>query len=118
MAEHESAGVHRPAQNDVHRASGDRHQKALPARMTHKLARIAGARLHGIFAGHLHVAAQRQKADAVVGIATAEADKALAKAEAEDFNPDLEQLGYSIVTELMDKHQNAQNKDKGCDIKR
>ncbi len=86
--------------------------------MAHELAGIARPRFHGILAGHLHVAAQRQKADAVIGIAALEPEQPFAKAEAEDFHPDLEQLGYGIMAELMDKYQNAQNKDERDDTER
>src|SRR5512142_2308129 len=86
--------------------------------MAHEFARIAGAGFHGIFACHLHVAAERQKADSIIGIAAPEACQALAKAQAEHFHTNLEQLGYGIMAELMDKNQNAQNKDKRDDIER
>jgi len=82
--------------------------------VAHELAGIARPASIRVLAGHLHVAAQRQKADAVIGIPRRKPNQPLAKAEAEDFNPDLEQLGYSIVAELMDKHQDAQNKDKAA----
>src|SRR6185369_2742030 len=102
----------------VHRRAGNCHQKALPARMAHELARIARPSFHGIFAGHLHIAAQRKKADAVIRIAAPEPEQPLTKAEAKDFHPDLEQLGYGVMAELMDKYQNAQNKYERDDAKR
>src|SRR5580765_2560026 len=97
MAEHIHAGEYNQRQNNVHGRAGDRNKKTLPARVAHEFAWIAGAALHGILASHLYIAAQRQQTNAVICVAAAEADQALAKTKAEYLNPDLEQLGYGVV---------------------
>ncbi len=62
-----------------------------------------------IFARHLDVAAERQQAHAVVGIAAAEADEALAKADGEDFDPDAEKFGDGKMAELVHQNHDAEH---------
>src|SRR4029077_7898342 len=97
------ARKHDERQQNVHYRAGNRNQKTLPARVAHEFAGIAGAGLHGVLARHLYVAAEGQEADAIVSVATAEADQALAESQTEDLNPDLEKLGHRVVSQLMDE---------------
>src|SRR5215471_17247550 len=115
MAEHVHAGEDNHRQQNVHGWAGNGDQKTLPARMAHEFARIAGALFHGILASHFYVAAERQQADAIVGLAATEADQALTKAQAESLNPDFEQFGHGIMAKLMNKHQDSQYKDERND---
>ena len=77
--------------------------------MRHEFVRRSGARLQRVFARHLHIAAERQRADAVVGIAAAEAGQALAKSDGEDVNPDAAQLGGGIVAKLVHQNHDAEH---------
>ena len=66
---------------------------------------FAGDVLLGGVAGHAHVAAEGDQRDAVVGVALAEAEQALAEAEREDQHADAEELGDEEVTGLVDEDQ-------------
>ena len=108
---HEDAGQQRDGQNDVHGRAGDRDHEALPARVRHELVGRAGARFQRILARHLDVAAQRQRADAIVGIAAPEAGQALAKADGENVHPDAKRLSGGIMAELV--HQDHDPEHNG-----
>ncbi len=58
-----------------------------------KLPRIAGAIVHGVFAGHLDVTAERKSADAIVGSVLGKAQQTLAEADGKDFNANPKKLG-------------------------
>ena len=62
-------------------------KKAMPARMRHELAGIAGTAVHGILAAHLYIATKRKQIDAVIGLALAETDEALAETDGKLFDP-------------------------------
>ena len=96
-------------QQDVHRRPGKRDDEALPARMRHELVGRAAVRFQRVLARHLDVAAQRQGADTVIGVAFAEADQALAETDGEDIDPDTEQLGGGIVAELVDQDHDPEH---------
>jgi hypothetical protein len=64
-----------------------------------------------ISAGHLHVAADRQDREAVVGALEAEAQDAGSHAHAEDGHTDLEHLGHQEVPELVDDDQDTDGHD-------
>ena len=81
--------------------------------MIHELARIVGALVHGILAAHLDVAAERDGVDAVVGLASAEADQPLAESNGELLHSHAQQLGHGIVAKLVDQDHEAQNGDDG-----
>ena len=69
VMDHVHAREQRYGEQDVHGWPGQGNEEALPAGMGQKLSRIAGAVVHGIFARHFDVAAERNGADAVVGFA-------------------------------------------------
>ena len=74
---------------------------------------IAGALVHGILAAHLHVTAQRNGVDAIVGFAFAEADQPLAESDGELLHANAQQLGHGIVAELVDQnHEPENNRDR------
>ena len=107
---HVNAGEQPNRQQDVHGGTGKRHDKALPARVRKKFARIARAIIHGIFARHFDVAAKRNRADAIIGLAFAEADQTLAKTDGEDLDPHAEIFGGRIVSEFMNQdHESEHN---------
>ncbi len=110
---HVHGGKQEDGQQNIHRRAGNRNQEAVPPRVGHELGRIAGALVHGILAAHLHVAAQRDGVDAIVGVALAEADQPLAESNGELLHPDPQQLGHGIVAELVDQNHEAQNHSHG-----
>ena len=65
--------------------------------------------IHRILAAHLDVAAQRDRVDAVVGLALAESDQPLAEADGKLLHPHPEPLGHGVVAELVDQDHEAQN---------
>src|SRR5580704_2992834 len=83
----------------------------MPSRMIHELARIIGARVDRILAGHFDVTAERDRGDAVVGLAPAEAEQARTEADGKNLNPHSQPLGYGEVAELMDQNHEAQHRD-------
>ena len=76
---------------------------------------FAGHVLLGGVAGHAHVAAQGDQRDAVVRVAFAEAEQALAEAEGEDEHADAEQLGHEEVPGLVREDQEAEDDDEADD---
>ena len=64
---------------------------------------IVSVAVHRVLPTHLHVAAERDGIDAIVGLALAEADQTLTKADGELLHPHTQQLGHRIVAELVDE---------------
>src|SRR3974390_2876892 len=71
-----------------------------------------GMRFKRVFARHLDVAAQGQGTDAVIGIAFAEAQHTLTKAERKDVYPNTTEFGGGVVAELVDQDQDSQEHDE------
>ena len=67
------------------------------------------ALIHGVFAAHLDVAAQRQYVDAVVGVAPPETKQAFAEADGKLLHPDTQQLGHGVMAELVNQDHESQN---------
>jgi len=65
-----------------------------------------------VLAGHLDVAAQRQRADAVFGVAPAEARDGRIEAELKLQNPDAHTLGGQEMSQFVDEDQHAEHEDK------
>ena len=63
----------------------------------------------GILAGHLHVAAERQRADAVFGVAALEAEDGRVEAELKLQDPDADALGGEKMPELVHEHEHAEH---------
>src|SRR5271156_1754724 len=74
-------------------------------------------RFAGHIAGHLHVSAQRQQIELVLGLSLAEADDAFAKADRERLYPHAAQLGYGEVPKLVHQDHDAEDDEKfnDCD---
>src|SRR5208282_1975572 len=77
--------------------------------MRQKLPRITGAVVHGVFARHLYVTAERNGADAIVGIALGETQQTLAEADGKHFYADAEILGCGVVAELMNQDHESKH---------
>ena len=77
--------------------------------MREELTGIAGALIHGILAAHFHVAAEGDGADAVVGVAAAEAEQALAKSDGENLDSHAQQLRDGVVAEFMNQNHESQD---------
>src|SRR5208282_1552314 len=77
--------------------------------MREKFSRIAGAVIHGIFARHLHVTAERNGADAIVGIPFGETQQTLAEADGKDLYADAEILGRGVMAELMNQDHESEH---------
>src|SRR6185312_6741538 len=96
-------------QHRIHHRTGDGHDEALPAGLGEKLVRLAAGLIHGVFAGHLDVAAEGEEAEAVVGAAGGKADQALAEAQRKGFDPHAKALGGEKMAQLVYKHDDAQH---------
>src|SRR5207248_2947591 len=93
---HIDAGQQNDREQNVHEWPGDSDDEAVPPWMRQELCRIASALVHGVFATHLDVAAQRQSVQPIVGLATLESGQALSKADSELLDPYPKQLGCGI----------------------
>ena len=102
-------------QDQVHPRPGEGDQAPLPGGGLQKGAALVlgGDLLGGVVAGHLHVAAERQERDAVVGVARLEAEQARAKAEGEAHDLDPAELGHREVAELVDEDQRPHEQEEG-----
>ena len=102
-------GEQRDREQNVHHRAGNGDKKAVPARMVHELGGIVGVLVHRIFAAHLHIAAERDGGDAVIGVAAAETDEALAEADGKHLDAHAQPLGHGIVAELVDEDHEPEN---------
>ena len=71
-----------------------------------------GGLVFGGLARHLHVAAERQRADAVFGVAAPEAEDRRVEAELELQDADADALGGQEMTELVHEHEHAEHEHK------
>ena len=67
----------------------------------------------GILAGHLHVAAERNRADAVLGVAARDLQDLRPEAERKREHPDAEPPRREEVPELVHEDQHAEDEEKG-----
>ena len=72
----------------------------------------ARAGVVGILARHLHVAAERNRADAVLGVATSDLQQLRAEAERERQHADAEPARRQEVTELVHEHEHAKDEQE------
>ncbi len=114
LIEHESH--HDQRQRQVHDRPHDQDLEALPLAFREEFVRRAGARVFGVLAGHLDVAAERDRADAVLGVPAAEFQQLWAEPEREGQHPDADPPRRQEVPELVDEYQNAQNQDEPPEI--
>jgi len=85
--------------------------------MRHEFGGIAGARIHGILAAHLDVTAKRNGGDAVIGIASAEAEQPLTKADGKDLDPHAKELSRRVMTPFVNQDHETQDhrdSDQSC----
>ena len=65
-----------------------------------------------VLAGHLDVAAERQRADAVLGVAAAEADNGRIEAELELQDPDADAFRGQKMPQLVHEYEHAEHEDE------
>src|SRR5207302_3147032 len=100
----------------IHEGAGDRDYETLPAGMVQKLARVVRVLIHRVLARHFHVAAERYRADAVVGFGLAETEQPFAEADREDFHPYFKEFGRRIMAPFVNQDHYAQHdghRDRG-----
>ena len=100
---HVDAGEQSESQQNVHGWPSHRDDEALPARMREEFRRVPAALIHGVLTTHFDVAAQRNSANAVIGVTLFETQQARSKADGKRFNPHAEVLGGGIVAEFVDQ---------------
>ncbi len=112
VVEHVDAGHEGDGEDEVGEGASEGDEDALPARMGVELAGVACGGFAGVVAGHLDVAAEREKGDSVVGVAALEPEEALAEADGEDLDADTAELGDGEVAELVDENHDAKDDGK------
>ena len=80
-AAHVNPGDKKDGEDDVHGRTGQSDQHSLPPGLGEKLIGVALAFFERVVAGHLHVAAEGQSADAIIGVAALESPEARAEAD-------------------------------------
>src|SRR5439155_486751 len=78
-----------------------------------KLAGITQEAFVGILPKHLHVAAERQQRQPVVGVPPLDSEQTWSEADGKDLHLDAEELGHDEMAQLVDQHQRPQEKRKG-----
>ena len=69
--------------------------------------------VHRILATHLHVAAERNGVDAVIGLASPDAEQTFSESNSELLHTHAQQLGDGIVAELVDQnHESEDHRDR------
>ena len=70
-----------------------------------------------VLAGHLHIAAERQRADAVFGVATTEADNRRVETKLELQDTDAHAFRSEKMTQFVHEYQHAEheNECQNCD---
>src|SRR4029453_13948277 len=101
----EDHGHDEDGEDDVERGTGHEDAEAPPPRPAQELLGPARARLVGLVSRETDVAAERNRRDAVLGLAAPEPREARAKAEREDWHGDLERLGHDEMPELVDEDE-------------
>src|SRR4051812_41847406 len=97
--DHKQSGEKSDRQHHVHERSGKSDDQALPARLCKECTRV-GRPLTRLFAGHLHVPAEKDKREAEVRLALLEAKKPRAEAEAERFDLYIEETRRPVVPQF------------------
>jgi hypothetical protein len=82
-------------------------QRALEGRSS--AAEVLGWGRRPEVASELHVAANGEEGDAVIGVAVAEAEEAVADADGEGFDADAAQFPDDEVAELVDEDEHAED---------
>ena len=110
LRQHHSENEHR--QQQVHHRSHDEHLESLPLRLRQELVGRAGPGLVRRFARHLHVAAERQRADAVFRVAALELQQLRPEPERERQHTDADAARRKKVPQLVHEHEHAEDDDE------
>src|SRR5207247_1544422 len=104
-------------EQQVHDGAHDQHLEPLPLGLRQELVAAPGPFFFGVLAGHLAVAAERQCADAVLGVAAPEAEHRRVEAELKLEHTDADALRGEKMPELVDEHEDAEDecKRQDCD---
>src|SRR5688572_30107824 len=105
-------GEHDDRQHDVHQRPHDQDLEPLPLRLRQELVRLAGARVVGVLAGHLHVAAEGNCADAVLGIAAGEFQDLGAETKRKGQHAHADAAGGEEVSQLVNEDKDTQDKEE------
>ena len=114
-AAHVNAGDENHGQDDVHRRTGQGDQNALPSRFGQELVGVALAVFERVVAGHFHVAAQRQSAQAVIGVAAFVSPEARAEADGKNLDAHAKGFGNDEMSPLVHQDHDAEDNRNGND---
>ena len=112
-AAHVNAGDENHRQDDVHRRTGQGDQNALPSGLGQKLVGVALAFFEGVVAGHFHVAAQGQSAEAVIGVAAFVSPEARAEADGKNLDANAKGFGNNEMSPLVHEDHDAEDNRNG-----
>ena len=102
--------------DDVHGRTGDVDLEPLPLRLGEELVRLGRGVVVRRLAGHLHVAAERDDRDAVLGVPARELEQLGAEAEREGQDADTVPPRQEEMPELVHEHEDAEHEDEGQDV--
>ena len=111
---HVVAGEKQDREDQIHGGSGERDDGTLPALLGHEFvgsARglgIARINFGDVLSRHADVAAERQRADAPIGVAALDTEKARTETDGEDIDADAEETCSDEMAPFMDKDNDAQ----------
>ena len=100
-------------ENEVHDRAHDQDLEPLPLALRQEFVGRAGALVLGGFAGHLDVAAERDGADAVLGVAALEGEQFRPEAERESQDADADPARHQEMSELVHEDQHAEHEHEG-----
>ena len=109
---HQHDGQHDDREREVHRRSHDQNLEPLPLGLRQELVGLAGALVLGVLAGHLHVAAERDGAEAVFGVAAPDLQQLRTEAEREGQHAHAVPAGHQEMAELVHEHEHAEDERK------
>jgi hypothetical protein len=109
---HQNDGKQHHGEEQVHHRTHDQNLEPLPFGLRQELVITARARVVRVFARHLHVATERHRAEAILGIAALELQQLWSKAEREGQHADAVPAGHDEVAQLVEEHQNTENERK------
>ena len=111
-AVHQHAGGDDDREDEVHQRSHDENLEPLPLGLRQEFVVAARARIVGVLAGHLHVAAERDRADHIFGIAARETDKTRPEPERELQHPHADTARHDEMAQLVDENEDTENEQK------
>ena len=109
-------GHHQPGQRQVHDRAHHEHLESLPLRLRQELVRGAGAVVFGILAGHLDVAAERDRGSGSTRCRRGVNDKSFGpKPERERQHADADAARGQEMPQLVDENEHAEHEHEGKD---